>query len=228
MWTDVTLGRNGRERQRNTATCVQQTDSECKRVVKPSFGEKKGGRWVRKRKDEKGKPGERFIDFGKSSKTHPPIHWFKELAHSQRGGAGATAGHKNMKWVQESPPSFSGLVLQDLPNNSSEGWSNSDAAVYGCRSVARTNNTWRTWWRPHFFKTDEIVAAPAHSEMFPPETHHPPPYQKSGDRMIKTMLCIYSNAYQWIKLYTMCWKEKITVGHTCSFSNPCVITDEVS
>lgn len=42
MWTDVTLGRNGRERQRNMATCAQQTDYECERVGRLSFGGKEG------------------------------------------------------------------------------------------------------------------------------------------------------------------------------------------
>lgn len=105
------------------------------------------GRKVSEGEEGGEKEGQEEINrFWKELKDTSPIQWFKGLARSQRGGVGATAGQKNMKWVQKShtPPSFSELV--PFPNNYSEGWSNSDAAVYRCRSTALTNNTYSTWW----------------------------------------------------------------------------------
>lgn len=150
MWTDVTLGRNGRERQRNTATCDSRQILNASEWGSGASGKRREeGEWGRGRMRKESQERDSLIleraqrhipqfSDSKSWLTVSEVEPVRQLA--------------TRIWIQESPPSFSGLVLQDLPNNSSEGWSNSDAAVYGCRSMARTNNTWRTWWRPHFLK----------------------------------------------------------------------------
>lgn len=150
MRTDITLERempeidreiwiDGYSRQIASAREWQRGDElQGKEGRKVSEWEGKGERRARKR----------LIDFGKSSKTRPQFSdsqsWLTvSVVELVRQLAASLWKGPEVFYV---PPSFPELVLQDLPNNSSEGWSNSDAAVYRCRSTALINNTYSTWW----------------------------------------------------------------------------------
>lgn len=114
------------------------------------------GEWGRKKGRVEGQ--EEINRFWKELKDTSPIQWFKELAHSQRGGAGATAGQKNMKCVQmcHTPPSSSKIGTSELSKQFLWRWSNSDEAVYRFCNTALTNYTYSTWWL-HFSKAETIM-----------------------------------------------------------------------
>lgn len=148
---------------------IQQTDCECKEVS--SFREEEGRKVSEGEEEGQERARKRLIDLGKSSKTCPQFSDSKRwLAVSE-----VELVRQLARRIWSASRSLIRLHLylnRSFPNNPSQGWSNSDAAVYCCRSTALTNNNLQYVVATFLSSGDEIVAAPAHSEMFPSETQH--------------------------------------------------------